>query len=290
MRASTELGVTRIVPVLTARTVVTLEPGRWRERARRWQRVAKEAAKQCGRAVVPPVDVPRPLDEAFELLTRLPTLRLCLWEEALSGAAGGQGGGQTRLLGTTLAASLPPALPAGARVGLLIGPEGGLTLEEVESARARGWAVVGVGPRILRTETAGPAMIARAAGAVRRSRERTVEPRRGRLGALRDGGGRGRPRLGRDTSRGLRAGGARCVRADREARGGCRAGASRGPGAGGFARAVAGRLDQRMPLRARDRGLRGTPGGGRRVYGDRRSRRAPRRGDSILAATGPGRS
>jgi 16S rRNA (uracil1498-N3)-methyltransferase len=159
VRASTELGVTRIVPVLTARTVVTLEPGRWRERARRWQRVAKEAAKQCGRAVVPPVDVPQPLGEALELVTDA-DLRLCLWEEARGGGAGGQGGGQARLLGTTLAASLPPALPAGSRVALLIGPEGGLTLDEVESVRTRGWAVVGVGPRILRTETAGPAMIA----------------------------------------------------------------------------------------------------------------------------------
>ncbi len=67
VRASTELGVTRIVPVLTARTIVTLEPGRWRDRARRWQRVAKEASKQCGRAVVPAVDVPHPLDEALDL-------------------------------------------------------------------------------------------------------------------------------------------------------------------------------------------------------------------------------
>jgi len=158
VRASTELGVTRIVPVLTARTIVTLEPGRWRDRARRWQRVAKEAAKQCGRAVVPPVDVPRPLGEALELAD--PDLRLCLWEGAVDGAAGGQGRGQAHLLGTPLAASLPPALPAGSHIGLLIGPEGGLASEEVEGARTRGWAIVGLGPRILRTETAGPAIIA----------------------------------------------------------------------------------------------------------------------------------
>ena len=158
VRASTELGVTRVVPVLTARTIVALDPGRWRDRARRWQRVAKEAAKQCGRAVVPAVDVPRALGSALELPEA--DLRLCLWEEAVDAAAGGQGGGQARLLGTTLAASLPPALPAGSHIGLLIGPEGGLTREEVEGARARGWAIVGVGPRVLRTETAGPAIIA----------------------------------------------------------------------------------------------------------------------------------
>jgi 16S rRNA (uracil1498-N3)-methyltransferase len=158
VRASTELGVTRIVPVLTARTIVTLEPGRWRDRARRWQRIAKEAAKQCGRAVVPPVEVPRPLEAALELGEDA-DLRLCLWE-GVAGTAGGEAGREARLLGTTLAASLPPSLPAGPRVALLIGPEGGLTWDEVQGVRARGWMVVGVGPRILRTETAGPAIVA----------------------------------------------------------------------------------------------------------------------------------
>ncbi|MBI1962456.1 MAG: RsmE family RNA methyltransferase, partial [Candidatus Rokubacteria bacterium] len=56
--------------------------------------------------------------------------------------------------------SLPIALPSGSRVHLLVGPEGGLSRQEVEGARARGWVVVGAGPRILRTETAGPALIA----------------------------------------------------------------------------------------------------------------------------------
>ena len=126
VRASTELGVTRVVPALTARTIVALDPSRWRERARRWQRIAKEAAKQCGRAVVPAVDVPRALDQGLEL-AEAADVRLCLWEGVAHVAAGGQGG---------------------------------LTLEEVEAARARGWTIVGAGPRILRTETAGPAIIA----------------------------------------------------------------------------------------------------------------------------------
>ena len=157
VRAATELGVARVVPVLAERTVVRLEPARWRERARRWQRVAREAAKQCGRAVVPPVEAPRPLadflgrDEPAEL-------RLCLWEAAAR--AGGQGGRQTRSLGANLAAGLPPALPAGARATVLVGPEGGLSGAEVEAARASGFTVVGLGPRVLRTETAGPAVIA----------------------------------------------------------------------------------------------------------------------------------
>jgi 16S rRNA (uracil1498-N3)-methyltransferase len=159
VRASTELGVARIVPVLTERTIVTLEPSRWRDRARRWQRVAKEAAKQCRRAVVPAVETPRSLSDALDAVADS-DLRLCLWEAAGGGGASGQGGREARLLGATLAASLPPALPAGAGVAVLVGPEGGLAREEVEEARERGWAIVGVGPRILRTETAGPAIVA----------------------------------------------------------------------------------------------------------------------------------
>ena len=125
VRAATELGVTRVVPALTARTVVALDPGRWRDRTRRWQRVAKEAAKQSGRAVVPAVDEPRALSQAIEL-AEAADLRLCLWELA----------------------------------GVAAGGQGGLTSQEVEGARASGWTIVGLGPRILRTETAGPAIIA----------------------------------------------------------------------------------------------------------------------------------
>src|SRR5947199_10553538 len=121
--AGIQLGWVRVVPVTTGRTIVTLEPSRWRERAGRWQRVAKEAAKQCGRAVIPAVEVPRPLPE-FLALDEPAELRLCLWEGAAAhgegggkaAAAQGQGGGQALPFGTTLTQSLPPTLPVGARV------------------------------------------------------------------------------------------------------------------------------------------------------------------------------
>lgn len=144
VRACTELGVARIVPVLTERTIVTLDAGRWRDRARRWQRIAKEAAKQCGRAVVPPVEVPRALDEVLAGGDD-PDLRVCLWEGARDSAS---------------QASLPLTLPGGAGVALLVGPEGGFASSEVDRARQHGWLIVGAGPRILRTETAGPAIVA----------------------------------------------------------------------------------------------------------------------------------
>jgi len=157
VRAATELGVAHVVPVLTARTVVALEAGRWRDRARRWQRIAAEAAKQCGRAVIPTVSAPRPLAD-FLARDEPAELQLCLWEGAATTVEPGPGA--ERASGQTLAASLPPSLPSGARIRLLVGPEGGLSRTEVESAQARGFTIVGVGPRILRTETAGPAIIA----------------------------------------------------------------------------------------------------------------------------------
>ena len=58
IRAVTELGVSRIVPVITRRSVVRLVGTRAQDRVLRWQRVATEAAKQCGRAVIPPVSAP----------------------------------------------------------------------------------------------------------------------------------------------------------------------------------------------------------------------------------------
>ncbi len=142
VRAATELGVARVRPALCERTIVRLEPGRWRDRARRWQRVAREAAKQCGRAVIPEVEAPRPLAEC--LVTGEPAdLGLCFWE----------GGGVP--LHEALAAAAAPRSAL-----LVVGPEGGLAPAEVEAARGRGLTVVSLGPRILRTETAGPAVVA----------------------------------------------------------------------------------------------------------------------------------
>ncbi len=142
VRAATELGVARVLPALCERTIVRLETSRWRERARRWQRVAREAAKQSGRAVIPEVATPRPLGEWLGA-GEPGDLALCLWE------------GDGAPLRGVLAAALAPR---SARV--VIGPEGGLARDEVEAARAHGLTVVSLGPRILRTETAGPAIVA----------------------------------------------------------------------------------------------------------------------------------
>ncbi|HZF05099.1 MAG TPA: 16S rRNA (uracil(1498)-N(3))-methyltransferase [Patescibacteria group bacterium] len=142
VRAATELGVARVVPAIAARTVVRLADGQAAARLARWQRVAREAAKQCGRRVVPDVAPPRPLEACLDE-AREADLALCLWE------------GDAPPLGAALAEAKRPR-----RVVVLVGPEGGLDHREIDAARARGWRVVGLGGRILRTETAGPAMLA----------------------------------------------------------------------------------------------------------------------------------
>ena len=142
VRASTELGVARIVPLLAARTVVRFGERQSLARQARWQRVASEAAKQCGRRRVPEVAAPRALESCLDE-ARDVDLALCLWEA------------ETMPLAAALAEA---ALPR--RVAVMVGPEGGLERSEVDVARGRGWRVVGLGARILRTETAGPAIIA----------------------------------------------------------------------------------------------------------------------------------
>jgi 16S rRNA (uracil1498-N3)-methyltransferase len=141
IRMATELGVSRVVPVLSARGIARADDERQAGRLVRWRRVAREAAKQSGRSVIPEVARPLPLRE---WLTQLPApgLLVCLWEEARTPAA--------------------MVLPDGPveRATLVVGPEGGFTEEEVLGLQSAGAIVAGLGSRILRTETAGPIGIA----------------------------------------------------------------------------------------------------------------------------------
>ncbi len=141
IRMATELGVTRIVPALTARAVVRVEGARAASRLARWQRVAREAAKQSGRAILPEVCSPQPLGSWLEEAGERGLL-LCLWEGERTG----------------LSRRLPASRPA--RATVVVGPEGGLAEVEVRALTAAGAMVASLGPRILRTETAGPVAIA----------------------------------------------------------------------------------------------------------------------------------
>ncbi|HWI65054.1 MAG TPA: 16S rRNA (uracil(1498)-N(3))-methyltransferase [Symbiobacteriaceae bacterium] len=138
----TEIGMAEFVPVNTARAIVKLEPKKAAERVERWQRIAREAAEQSRRGAVPQV---APVASWKEALARSAEFDLVLvpWEE----------GGQP------LKAVLGEH-PAARRVAVFIGPEGGLAPDEVALARERGAIPVTLGPRILRTETAGLAAAA----------------------------------------------------------------------------------------------------------------------------------
>jgi len=140
IQKSTELGVTTIVPVATSRSVVQLDAGRGDKRLQHWQGVAASACEQCGRNVLPHIEAPQSFESALALAVSIP-LRIVLDPED----------------GVTLASVLPPDTGA---IALLVGPEGGLDTDELALARQAGFRSVRLGPRVLRTETAGLAALA----------------------------------------------------------------------------------------------------------------------------------
>ena len=141
VRMVTELGVTRVVPLLTERTVVRLEPGRSESRLARWRRVAREAAQQSGRAAVPEIAAPRRLS-AWGPDACAAGLVVCFWEEEQR--------------------PFDDVVPAGprARAAVVVGPEGGLTAQEVHGLTEAGALAASLGPRLLRTDTAGAVAVA----------------------------------------------------------------------------------------------------------------------------------
>ena len=138
---TTELGVHAIQPVAMERCVVKLEGKDAGKKVERWQKIAREAVKQCARVTVPEVLPPKKLTQLEEELKQLDVL-IVPWEDARDGS---------------IRQALAPFEGREAlRVGILIGPEGGISGKEAhwlaENARAK---LVTLGPRILRTETAG---------------------------------------------------------------------------------------------------------------------------------------
>jgi len=139
---ATELGVARVQPLLTHRSVLRLAGDRAERKREHWQAVAQAACEQCGRARVPVV---APVLTLAEWLPLAPAgLRLLLSLRA-----------QGRAL-PDLAAALAPGTP----LCTLSGPEGGLTADEEDAALAAGFALAGLGPRVLRAETAPLAVLA----------------------------------------------------------------------------------------------------------------------------------
>ena len=139
MQKATELGVARIVPVMTKRADVRLrDEADAAKRVARWRRLAVEAAKQSGRARVPEISAPRAFDEMIQRAsTDVTSLRVMFSER--------DGHGLEEMIS---ALSAPRAVTA------LVGAEGGWEDEELERARVAAWEIVTLGGRTLRAETA----------------------------------------------------------------------------------------------------------------------------------------
>lgn len=137
IQKATELGVAEVRPVTTQRSVVRLDDRRSRRRLQHWRAVAVAACEQCGRATLPSIYPPAEYESALD----------------------GLPSGGTRLM-LDASADTAPARPADGGLILLVGPEGGLSDVEKQTALGRRFQPLAVGPRIMRTETAALAAVA----------------------------------------------------------------------------------------------------------------------------------
>jgi 16S rRNA (uracil1498-N3)-methyltransferase len=149
VQKATELGVARIVPVLSQRSVVRLDEDQSISKQAHWRAVAVSACEQCGRNRLPSVDTPLPLLSYLGgLRPTARSLRLVLEPERARRAE--------RDAGAIDFASAQPE----ARAEIAIGPEGGFAPEELEAFDLSAFSRMSLGPRVLRTETAAIAAIA----------------------------------------------------------------------------------------------------------------------------------
>ncbi len=139
IQKAVELGVTAIVPVVTARSIARFDQKDGAKKVTRWRRIAAEAAGQSGRGMVPTVEQPLSFKQVLPRLGAEKTL-LCY-----------EGGGAP--IGELVS-------PADTALSLVIGPEGGFDPGEVAAVTAAGGRIATLGPRILRCETAPLAALA----------------------------------------------------------------------------------------------------------------------------------
>ena len=138
LQKAVELGVMEIIPLFTRRSVLNLSGSRLEKKTQHWQSVVSSAAEQSGRSRVPSVHAP------FALTTYLSEFQADHCACVLVPGA---------------TQSLADLQTTASEFSLLIGPEGGLDEEEIDSATQAGFTGVSMGPRILRTETAGIAAL-----------------------------------------------------------------------------------------------------------------------------------
>jgi len=138
IRQLTELGITKWIPFMAKRSVPRPDNRRLVTRTERWQKIAKEAVKQCKRSHPPEISTAVSFEEVLNL-GKDSDLKIVFWEEE-----------SKPVNQDLLISSVKPA----EKIFILLGPEGGFTLKEVETARESGFITAALGPRILRSETA----------------------------------------------------------------------------------------------------------------------------------------
>ena len=143
IQKAVELGAAEIVPVMTKRTIVKTEGGKEEKKLTRWQSIAESAAKQSGRGVIPEVTKVHTWKEALASMEKL-DYNVILYENAE---------------GMKPTAECLKVAGKKRSIGIFVGPEGGFTEEEVAQCEEHGAKRLSLGKRILRTETAGLAML-----------------------------------------------------------------------------------------------------------------------------------
>lgn len=143
IQKATELGVSNIIPVKTNRVVVKIEEKKQASKVARWNAIAQSAAKQSKRSIIPKVLNPQTLDNALEIVKDY-GVKLLPYENA-------DGIKKTK--------DILNSLDSKNNIAVFIGPEGGFEEAEVKKSTDSGFEVITLGKRILRTETAGLALL-----------------------------------------------------------------------------------------------------------------------------------
>lgn len=143
VQKATELGVTSITPIISERCEIRLSTDRWQKRQQHWQQIAISACEQTGRTRIPSIHFPQPLTKALEELSDHSLALVFDLEET-----------------QTLESMNAHFDKKPKSIVILVGPEGGLTETEIALAKQKGFRGLRLGRRILRTETAGPTILA----------------------------------------------------------------------------------------------------------------------------------
>ena len=143
VQKAVELGAYSVIPFAAKRSIVKLDDKKAQKRQQRWQAIAKGAAEQSGRSLIPKIGRVRSFTEALEAASALDVVLIPYeLEEGMKRSA--------QLIGNIM---------PGQSVGIFIGPEGGFEEDEVNRAKESGAEPITLGKRILRTETAGMAAL-----------------------------------------------------------------------------------------------------------------------------------